>query len=54
MLQNQYINTAKESIEELEQIIRSENGNADLHRDAGWDEESIIADVSKEQFSTFH
>jgi CPA2 family monovalent cation:H+ antiporter-2 len=44
--ENQYILSAKEAIEELEEIIKSERNNKALTIDEGWDEESLIADVN--------
>jgi monovalent cation:proton antiporter-2 (CPA2) family protein len=39
---DQYINTVKEVIEELEAIIKADREDIALTRDAGWDEESLI------------
>ena len=41
---NQYILAAKENIEELEQIIKTERGDIKLQEDGAWDEESLIAE----------
>ncbi len=39
---DQYINTVREVIEELEAIIKADREDITLTRDAGWDEESLI------------
>lgn len=44
--QKEYIITVRENIEELEQIIKGEKNNLALINDAGWDEESLIAEVN--------
>jgi CPA2 family monovalent cation:H+ antiporter-2 len=44
--EDQYIDTARELIEELEDIIKADNHNFILNRDAGWDEDSLIRDAS--------
>ena len=43
----QYINLAREKIEELESFIEADIQNRNLDRDAGWDVESL-----KEEFKT--
>jgi hypothetical protein len=43
--QNQYILAAREKIEELEKIIRTERGDISLQEDGAWDEESLIAEM---------
>lgn len=42
----QYINTARELIEELENIIKADNDNLILNKDAGWDEDGLIREAS--------
>ncbi len=44
----QYINLAREKIEELEKFIEADIQNRNLDRDAGWDVESL-----KEEFKSF-
>ena len=49
--EKEYINQAREYIEELEEIIRADNQSLHLEKDYGWDEDSLIADekVKKEE-----
>ncbi|MEJ7586380.1 MAG: monovalent cation:proton antiporter-2 (CPA2) family protein [Ferruginibacter sp.] len=44
--QEQYINTARELIEELEDIIKADRQNISFSGDAGWDEEGLIRDAT--------
>ncbi|ULQ57541.1 monovalent cation:proton antiporter-2 (CPA2) family protein [Flavihumibacter rivuli] len=43
--EKQYINTAREFIEELDKIIQNDLRAPELNRDKGWDEESLINDA---------
>lgn len=45
--EKEYINQAKEYIEELEQIIQSDIRTLRLAKDQGWDEDGLIADAKK-------
>ena len=49
----EYLNAAKQYIAELEEIIQSDSAEPDLERDAGWDAESLIEDVSSGQFKVY-
>jgi len=40
-----YISTARQKIEDLEQLLLSELQDTDEHHDAGWDTESMLEDV---------
>ncbi|MDX2047616.1 MAG: monovalent cation:proton antiporter-2 (CPA2) family protein [Chitinophagaceae bacterium] len=42
----QYINTARELIEELEKIIQADMQDKTLSTDTGWDEDTLIADAA--------
>ena len=42
--EKEYINQAREYIEELEEIIKSDTKQLHLEKDQGWDEDSLIAD----------
>lgn len=42
--EKEYINQAREYIEELEAIIQADNQALHLRKDLGWDEDSLIAD----------
>jgi len=44
--EDQYIITARELIEELENIIKADNQNIVDNRDLGWDEDSLIRDAT--------
>ncbi|MEO5997291.1 MAG: monovalent cation:proton antiporter-2 (CPA2) family protein [Chitinophagaceae bacterium] len=44
--EDQYIITAREVIEELENIIKADNQNIIVNRDIGWDEDSLIRDAT--------
>lgn len=44
--EDQYIITARELIEELENIIKADNQNKILNKDVGWDEDGLIRDAS--------
>ncbi|GAO43960.1 monovalent cation:proton antiporter-2 (CPA2) family protein [Flavihumibacter petaseus] len=46
--ERQYINTARQFIEELEQIIRNDNRLPDLGAERGWEEEGLIREASRE------
>ncbi|MEO5888625.1 MAG: monovalent cation:proton antiporter-2 (CPA2) family protein [Ferruginibacter sp.] len=46
--EEQYINTARELIEELEDIIKADRQNISFAGDAGWDEEGLIRDATKD------
>jgi voltage-gated potassium channel Kch len=43
----EYILTARQVIEELEQMIKSDSIDNVLRKDTGWDEESLIAEFKK-------
>ncbi|MEP7108013.1 MAG: monovalent cation:proton antiporter-2 (CPA2) family protein [Ferruginibacter sp.] len=45
--EEQYINTARQLIEELEDIIKADNQNIHFGGDAGWDEEGLIKDAKQ-------
>jgi CPA2 family monovalent cation:H+ antiporter-2 len=45
--EKEYINQAKEYIDELEQIIQSDIRTLRLAKDQGWDEDGLIADAKK-------
>jgi CPA2 family monovalent cation:H+ antiporter-2 len=49
--EKEYINQAREYIEELEEIIKADTKQLHLVKDLGWDEDSLIADekVKKEE-----
>jgi len=47
--QEQYINTARELIEELEDIIKADSRNIQFVGDTGWDEEGLIRDATRER-----
>lgn len=42
--EKEYINQAREYIEELEEIIKADTKQLHLQKDQGWDEDSLIAD----------
>ncbi|MEP7141767.1 MAG: monovalent cation:proton antiporter-2 (CPA2) family protein [Ferruginibacter sp.] len=44
--EEQYINTARELIEELEDIIKADSQSISFTGDAGWDEEGLIKDAT--------
>ncbi len=50
----QYLNTARQYISELEEIIRSDTSEPDLERDAGWDPESLRNEVKKGEFKVYN
>lgn len=45
--QDQYINTARQLIEELEGVIKADGLNISFTSDAGWDEEGLIKDAKQ-------
>jgi monovalent cation:proton antiporter-2 (CPA2) family protein len=49
---DEYILTAKEKIEELEQMLQADINQAIHTQDKGWDEESLIADANKPPVKT--
>lgn len=44
--EEQYINTARQLIEELESIIQADKQNINFNGDAGWDEDGLIKDAA--------
>ena len=43
----EYISTARQVIEELEQMIQSDAAEVQLRKDSGWDEESLIEEYGQ-------
>lgn len=50
--ENEYVVTARAYIEEIEKTLQADAGNAMLDVDAGWDEDSLIAEVRSNGFAT--